>query len=154
MGEMLKTKWEHPNKLSEGLVNQIKEYYNEGYSCQKTAEKFGIGKTTVRSYVDVRPRNIITDSERKANSVRNVSKRRRKLKQMAVEYKGGSCVECGYKKCLGALEFHHLNPNEKDFAISGGGYSLSWEKIKIELDKCVLVCGNCHSEIHEKLFDC
>ena len=78
-----------------------------------------------------------------------VIKRRQQLKIMSVEYKGGKCLICGYDKCLSALEFHHLNPNEKDFQVSGK--SISWDKIKNELDKCVLVCSNCHQEIHSNL---
>ena len=50
---------------------------------------------------------------------------------MSVEYKGDKCSLCGYYKCISALEFHHTNPNEKDFQISGK--SISWDKIKNEL---------------------
>lgn len=70
-----------------------------------------------------------------------------KMKSFAVEYKGGKCIGCGYNKTLSALEFHHLNPDKKDFAISRRrGFKL--DQIKPELDKCVLVCANCHAEIH------
>ena len=77
-----------------------------------------------------------------------VDKRRRLLKQKAVEYKGGNCINCGYNKCLAALEFHHVDPTQKDFALSNDGHTRSWEQIKNELDKCILVCANCHREIH------
>lgn len=80
--------------------------------------------------------------------VESVQRRRDKLKQRAIEYKGGKCQVCGYNKYPGALEFHHLNPNEKDFGIASKGYTRSWEKVKEELDKCVCVCSNCHKEIH------
>lgn len=80
--------------------------------------------------------------------VEAVQRRREKLKLLAVEYKGGECQICGYKKYVGALEFHHLNPEEKDFAI---GYTRSFEAIKQELDKCIMVCSNCHKEIHAGL---
>lgn len=66
-----------------------------------------------------------------------------------VAYKGGCCSACGYKKSLAAMDFHHLNPAEKDFEI--GGLSSNWEKIAKELDKCVLLCANCHRELHEEL---
>lgn len=49
-------------------------------------------------------------------------------------------------KYIGALEFHHLNPNKKDFGISGG--TKSFETLRPEVDKCILVCSNCHREIH------
>jgi predicted DNA-binding protein YlxM (UPF0122 family) len=135
-------------KLSNELINLIRNFYNEGNSCQVTAEKFGVGKTTVKSYVDIREKKLLTKEERKRNAVNSVVKRKQKLKGLAIEYKGGKCVKCGYDKYNGALQFHHLNPEEKDFSFSDGGYSLSWLKIIKELDKCILVCANCHSEIH------
>lgn len=78
-----------------------------------------------------------------------VTKRRNNLKQMAVDYKGGKCEKCEYNKCIGALEFHHLEPEHKDFGISASGHTRSWEKLKSELDKCILVCCRCHREIHD-----
>lgn len=82
-----------------------------------------------------------------------VDKRRRLLKIKAVEYKGGCCIKCGYNKCITALEFHHVDPSGKDFALSGDGQTRSWEIIKIEIDKCILVCANCHREIHDSLIN-
>lgn len=71
----------------------------------------------------------------------------RNHKKEAVAYKGGKCVRCGYNKCLASLDFHHVNPNEKDLNWRKMG---NWclEKVKSELDKCELVCRNCHGEIH------
>ena len=80
-----------------------------------------------------------------------VQKRRIKVKLQAVDYKGGKCSLCGYSKCISALEFHHIDPEQKDFSISRDGNTRSWEKVKLELDKCILVCSNCHREIHEDL---
>lgn len=77
-----------------------------------------------------------------------VQKRRDKLKQMAVEYKGGKCERCEYSKSLNALDFHHKDRTQKDFGISKAGITRSWNKVKAELDKCILVCSNCHREIH------
>jgi len=75
------------------------------------------------------------------------SQRKRKIE--AVEYKGGKCCNCGYDRYFGALEFHHINPLEKDFNLSKTKYTCySLEKIKAELDKCICVCANCHREIH------
>jgi len=73
------------------------------------------------------------------------------LKIKAVEYKGGKCECCGYNKCISALEFHHKEPNEKDFAISHKGYTRSWEVVRLELDKCLMLCANCHREKHEEM---
>ncbi len=57
---------------------------------------------------------------------------------------------CGYNKCLAALQFHHLDPKKKDFRISGR--NITWEKIQPELDKTIMVCANCHTEIHDLEF--
>ncbi len=78
-----------------------------------------------------------------------VNKRRHNIRQMAIRYKGNQCSICGYSKCMNSLEFHHFNPKEKDFGISAKGYTRSWRIIKMELDKCVLLCANCHREVHE-----
>lgn len=78
----------------------------------------------------------------------SVQRKRYRLKEKAVEYKGGKCQICGYDKCIEALEFHHLDPTQKDFGIGYKGYTRSWDKNKQELDKCICVCANCHREIH------
>jgi len=80
--------------------------------------------------------------------IKAVAKRRRKIRKMAVEYKGGKCILCGYNKCFQSLEFHHLTKTGKDFGISDKGYTRSWERVKEEIDKCILVCANCHRELH------
>lgn len=70
-------------------------------------------------------------------------------KEMCVEYKGGKCAMCGYNKCVGSLVFHHIDPTQKDFNISRWTSSLSsFERVRPELDKCVLLCANCHGEVH------
>ena len=77
-----------------------------------------------------------------------VQKRRLKIKQQAIEYLGGKCKICGYSKYIGSLEFHHRIPENKEFQISA---SMSWNTILKELNKCDLLCANCHREEHEKL---
>lgn len=57
------------------------------------------------------------------------------------------CTVCGYDKCRNALELHHLDPSQKDFAISSA-WTLSVERMKKEIAKCVVLCANCHREVH------
>lgn len=77
-------------------------------------------------------------------------KRLKEFKKWAIEYKGGSCIKCGYNKCSRSLVFHHINPKEKEYVITNM-YNRSQEtKIK-ELNKCELLCANCHGEVHEYL---
>lgn len=87
--------------------------------------------------------------ERKKYLAWAVAERRRKLKEMAVEYKGGRCMDCGYQKCQAALHFHHRDPAQKEFGVSVNGMTRTWEAIRVELDKCDLICANCHAERHE-----
>jgi hypothetical protein len=77
-----------------------------------------------------------------------VAQRRRKLKELVLEYKGGKCVVCSYNKYAGAFDLHHIDGSTKEFGLAVRGLTRSWEKIKEESDKCVLVCATCHREIH------
>jgi len=91
-----------------------------------------------------------TYGDRAEYLIRAVTKRRRKIKLLAIEYKGGKCVVCGYNKYVGALDLHHIK-GVKKFTIGNDGYTHSWADIKKELDKCLLLCSNCHREIHGRL---
>lgn len=89
-----------------------------------------------------------TYADRREYMILAVAKRRKKIKAMAVEYKGGKCVFCNYNKCKDALHFHHLDPKKKEFHLGLSGLTRSWERVRKEADKCILVCANCHSELH------
>ena len=67
---------------------------------------------------------------------------------MAIDLSGGKCLLCGYQRCPEALEFHHRDEGGKDFSISDKGYSRSWARVRAEIAKCVLLCANCHREVH------
>lgn len=77
------------------------------------------------------------------------SRRNRKLNLMKVC--GNKCCICGYDKAVSALEFHHIIPESKEYGISGGTCH-NIQKDLDEVKKCVLVCANCHREIHENLY--
>lgn len=79
----------------------------------------------------------------------NVINWRKRTKERIVEAMGGSCQICGYDRCLGALELHHLDSSTKEFGFGGiRANPRSIDLIKEELKKCVLLCANCHREIH------
>lgn len=76
--------------------------------------------------------------------------RQRALKEKAVQYKGGRCADCEGVYHNACYDFHHENPEEKDFTFSKVK-TTSWnEVLKQELDKCVLLCANCHRLRHTK----
>lgn len=72
------------------------------------------------------------------------------LKKRALAEKGNRCLLCGYDRCPASLHFHHINSFEKSYSISE---CTNWRQIREELPKCVLVCANCHAEIHAGLVD-
>ena len=92
-----------------------------------------------------------TYADRREYLIKAVQKRRKEVRRKALAYKDGRCRMCGYDRCMDALEFHHLDSSQKDFGISSRGYTRSWSKIREELDKCVLLCSNCHREVHAGL---
>ena len=90
-----------------------------------------------------------TYADRREYMIEAVAKRRRKIREMAADYKGSKCMFCGYERYIGALDFHHTE--DKSFGISDKGYTRSWDRVKKELDKCILLCANCHRELHAGL---
>ena len=85
------------------------------------------------------------------NCSAKVSKKARKEKREKMfEYAGSKCKVCNYDRCIDALEFHHLDPKEKEFGIAQMG-NRSISVILKEIDKCILVCANCHREIHSDI---
>jgi hypothetical protein len=72
------------------------------------------------------------------------------MKQKIIDYLGGKCVNCGYNKCNQALDIHHKNPNEKNYDVASN-YHKTWENLVKEIDKCILLCFNCHRELHANL---
>jgi len=76
-----------------------------------------------------------------------IKTKRQARKLEAIAYKGGKCQRCGYSKCVAALSFHHRNPADKEYQIATM-FAWSWKCILQELDKCDLLCANCHAELH------
>jgi predicted transcriptional regulator len=87
--------------------------------------------------------NVKRDKITKSSAVINWRKR---VKLKLIAFFGGKCKLCAYDRHEGALQFHHLDPSQKDFQI--GGKSNSYEKLLEEAKKCILLCSNCHSEVH------
>ena len=115
-------------------------YYSRKIKCKLCGEK-DIEKMMIKGG-GRRAKTIC----KKCHNIRTIE-RQRKNKKAALEYKGNKCKRCNYNKCTAALEFHHRDPGEKDPNwINLRSWSL--DRIYKELDKCDLVCANCHREIH------
>lgn len=76
-----------------------------------------------------------------------VAKRRRIVKQKLVEEAGGACTICGYAQVPAALQFHHIDPDGKEFHIAHRGHSRSLARCRKEIRKCILLCANCHAAV-------
>jgi 5-methylcytosine-specific restriction endonuclease McrA len=68
-----------------------------------------------------------------------------------VDALGWCCQACGYSGYLNALQFHHIDPQKKELRLAYA-YHRKWELVRSELDKCVLLCANCHAEEHDRDF--
>ena len=80
--------------------------------------------------------------------VHPVTKFRRSRQDNIKKYLGNECMICGYKRCKQALESHHVIEEDKSFNISKKGLTCKWETLIQELNKCILLCSNCHREYH------
>lgn len=87
-------------------------------------------------------RKDLRDKAKKALIERN--------KALVAEARSKGCTVCGYSKCQEALDFHHLDPNTKDIKVKDAVRQRGTEKLKEELAKCIVVCANCHREIHSR----
>lgn len=114
---------------------------------EKRCPKCKIIKNRENDFYKIKGQSIKVSGLCKECVVVSNKERQRNTKRLAVNYKGGECVKCGYNKCIGALEFHHLDPTtkDKDYFNSRGGLTVDLKK---ELDKCILICANCHREEH------
>ena len=92
-----------------------------------------------------------TYKDRREYLAKATSIRRLRLKKELVGFKGGKCKICGYSRCLVALDFHHIDESKKEFELSQRDLTRTWKKIVDEARKCVLLCSNCHREVHSGL---
>ncbi len=136
-------------KKKELIEIEVVNFYIESKSLRKTAAYFKVDRTTIRNYIS--DDLIKTNKKRQKTKTKSqaVIDWRKRSKIRLIEYKGWKCECCGYNKSTSVLQFHHTNPSEKDFTI--GGKSYGFERLKVEVDKCIMVCANCHIEIHDEI---
>lgn len=100
---------------------------------------------------DVNPANFYGTRKiccKRCHNDKMLTKRKLMIRK-ARELLGGKCSICSYDKCAAALEFHHTDPTKKNMEIGSARYG--WERTEKELKKCILICANCHREIHANL---
>jgi predicted HNH restriction endonuclease len=114
--------------------------YEKGHRSKEYCEKHGHTEFTYSSKYKIK---CI-----KCQSVRK-SLRKNRNRQELLKIHGSKCSVCSYDKCSSALQFHHIDPSEKEFEISESAYSL--ENLIAEAKKCVLLCANCHAEVENEI---
>lgn len=122
------------------MKETILKLKQEGKSIRQIAKIIGLSRTAV--WCHCYPEKAAASQKRRC----------RKHKAEFIKVRGSKCEICGYNKCLTALDFHHIDESTKNFSIANG-YRISKKKDEIlkEIKKCVLLCSNCHHEVHEGL---
>lgn len=120
------------------MFEQVLMLRIEGLTQLEIAERLGLTHTRVR---------LILDQHRKIKQRKRISEHRVRVKKKAIDYSGGKCLRCGYNNCIDALVFHHVDPSKKETQIASGNIK-SWDRIKVEIDKTIMLCSVCHIEFH------
>ena len=137
----------HLSEISKSLNRSIKGIKHKAARIGISRPRFPSDKPSKRQ-----PRTIIEKRYYEKNKKKVYQRkmdRRRRLKGEAVNIAGGKCRSCGYNKCLSALEFHHHQRN-KEGNVSTLLKNESRQKLLKEVEKCILLCANCHRELHSK----
>lgn len=129
--------------MAKNIKNQILELKGRGKSYNQIKKTLSCSKATISYHLGTGRKEKVTA----------YTKARRLKDRLAIkkEY-GGCCSKCGYSKCLAALQFHHIDPKNKKFGITaalrGSRNKFSRDEIMEEVKKCILLCANCHFELH------
>ena len=145
---------------------KIVDLYNNGDTITSISKLLNLPRKSIyrileRNEVKLKEKEIgsciiclkqLKDKRRNRCDTCNTAIRRLRIKQKCVEYKGGRCSNCGLvSENVAVYDFHHLDPTQKDFEIQSATIAgLSWENIVVELNKCKLLCSNCHRLEHSK----
>lgn len=116
--------------------------------CHKQAAKkdYDKNKQLYKSYAK---RWVEANPDKRRQAARSwAAKNHATQKQLAVDYKGGCCTDCAGKYPLCVYDFHHLDPKQKDMHLAQALNARGFEFCKEELDKCILLCSNCHRIRH------
>jgi hypothetical protein len=140
--------------------NNIINMYQSGLNATKIAEKLSIGRRTVYRVLEKNNIELHKDKEKKClicNKICqknicgmcNTNLRRYRVKEKSVQYLGNVCNRCGWNGHISGFDFHHKDPNQKEFQPSAMNLAnRKWEIVKSELDKCELLCALCHRKEH------
>ena len=127
------------NEDRKQLIHQLSK---EGLNQSQISIKIGISRSVVRYYLE-------HDERHKRHNY--INDRRRFYKSNLIKYSGGKCVKCDYDVCNDALDFHHIDQNDKLFTI-GSTSIITKDELINEVNKTLLICCRCHRELHAGLW--
>lgn len=156
------------------VKSQLEKYILQGLSTRKIANKLNCSQSTIKYWLkkfELKTKPVKSKKERcncgkllKGNSYKTTrgickecfnNKRKEVFKttrKKAIEYLGGKCIVCGFKKYLCSLDIHHLDPKKKDPSFSSS-QCWSWKRLEKELKNCILLCRNCHGAVHSREYN-
>jgi len=122
----------------------------------KSKDKYGrdveyISGHNTRKYKDPQQHKREWNHRNRESRQQYKEKFQRDRKVKLIMLLGGKCGDCpekydGTNACI--FQFHHLDPSKKAFALNLNKMGKSWDSLIKELDKCRLLCSNCHSKKH------
>lgn len=162
-------------KLDDEIIEKMKSMRQNGIKPPEICEKLDVSASSVSKYTK-RPESIlnIIDGKKQCTCCQqnkdiaefydrpdrkgvashckecvldSQKEKYRERKKSLMNWAGNKCSRCGYDTCIGALEFHHKNPDNKSFNVKSKVSTYSLDKLKEEAKKCILLCSNCHREI-------
>ena len=134
-------------ELSKEKKLQIRKTYRN-HTKKETAKICDVSTSSVIKYGESKGRKVFTLEEKRKKARQRKRKDRKNQRKKAVKHLGGECEKCGFDDCVTCFDFHHKRKKEKKFTIGSKFGDLAWKKIKQEVEKCKLLCANCHRKIH------
>jgi len=122
------------------MKEKILELRKSGHTYNEIVKQIGCAKSSVSYHCSDKVKQKYKDYRNK--------NRKKSIKDLKSQF-GGKCFVCGYDRCLTSLSFHHKNPKIKLGSVGRLIYDKGKRAAILEAKKCILVCANCHGEIHE-----
>jgi len=150
-----------PGPLTD-VGKEIQELRKRGLSYKEIQKETGYSKCSISKWCkDLPIKKEKPQKKRKEHPRQRSSDTYRRWKAEARRgrmtfFRGiynNKCCICGYDKSSSALQFHHVNPTTKEFIIGGVSAEYSIQRLISEVNKCILICSNCHFEIHDGLLN-
>lgn len=137
-------------RLKSGIVSRCKSCtlaYKQSYYASSH------GKAKSKAYVERNQEKIKSYNKQYLREYRNSGIKNKNKLEFCI-YKGGCCSECGFvatEDTIAAFDFHHTDPSEKEYTPSDM-LLMRKDKVFQELDKCILLCSNCHRILHYRQY--